>query len=432
MAGFFDRLKERFTQNAAGTADISQLSEEQQKLLRRQYIGRLGSSLAQTGDFGAGMAEQAKFAEQQRAQMQAEAMQRQRQSVFGNIMGGGEQASPQSPLTPEQQALVATPRPLASPETRSQQAGIAAQQAQAPQPAAAQGGIPADLRDRLKRGVLELQALGDTDGAKQLLEYAKQFAPLETWFAPTEYFDPETKQTRLSQFSNLGSRQLTDTQAAPTDKVQSLIAMQQDPTLFQMEGALRAQGAPRNTFHAPNLAAAEMVKLDSKRLDAIRTEANQAVASLPSVRSAYDALKGQNTGALQNAMVPLIRMVNPGADIAQAQTIAAAGMTPQLLVQLAGIGGSDTVREVELMLANLPSTANPWETNAMLFEVILQGAERKVADAQAAEQLFYDQGGSLRGFQPQGNIMLDAFRQQFEQDRAPSQPGSVAARYGLE
>lgn len=421
MAGFFDRIKENFTKFAAGTDDLSALTPEQQKLLRRQAMGRLGASLYQNGDFGAGMEAQAKAAAEQRAQMQAEAMQRQRQSVFGNIMGGGEQASPQSPLTPEQQAIVATPRLLASPETRSQQAGIAAQQAQAPQPAAAQGGIPADLRDRLKRGVLELQAIGDLDGAKQLLDYAKQFAPLETWFAPTEYTDRETGETRLSQFSNLGSRQLTDTLAAEPDSAQIVRIGMRDPAFRAARLEDRAAGATNvSVTNSPgNYGLREIAKMDAGRLNAMQTALGDSARALPGLQAAYEALSRNDTGALAAAILPIQRFINPGAPEVADASVAASGIITSVLAKLKGVGGNDTEKEMQRILDTEPNWANNPEANRRLFALAIRGLQELQQDVTSAENVFYDQG-SLRGWRPTAFSGLNTF----QQDVAGAQPGA--------
>ena len=416
MAGIFDRLKERFTQNAAGTTDLSSLSEDQQKLLRRQYIGRLGSSLAQTGDFGAGMEAQAKDAQARQAQM----LEQQQRAEVANIWGNG------SPLNDAQRQLPGVSAP--PPPTLSQGA---APQGAAPQQRAAALNDASQKRAYYENVARQLAAAGRGKEAEFALDMAKLFAARETFFAPTSGI--VNGEERMFQASDAGGMQILDAAPLATDTTRTARQLGADLEALRTHLAIQNAGADRSstTVLGPDAAAAAMIDIDAKRLEAYRNDASQAVNALPSVQSAYNALRNQDTGALQNALVPLIRFVNPGSDLAQAQTVAAAGMTPQLLAQLAGIGGSDTVREVELMLANLPSTANPAETNMKLFEVILAGTQRRITDAQNAERVFYDQGGSLRGFVPQGNSQFDIFNNQFQQDRARQQTPGTSRRAGL-
>ncbi|MFN7882031.1 MAG: hypothetical protein ACK5PF_03320, partial [bacterium] len=416
--GFFDRLKTRFTQNAAGTTDLSNLTEEQQKLLRRQFIGRLGTSLSQTGDFGAGMDAQANAAAEQRAAMQAETLMQQRRGYFDAPAG----------LNPNQGALmqpggVAPPR-LLNPASTNPQPGVPAAQApaQAASPAVQQPQQAIPPREQFIGAIQRAVRGGDMEYAEGLRKQVDTLFPTEK-FTAKDMLDANGRRV-VGLVGDQGTTRSTSYAPMPVARTQELQDLA-DPELFARRLAIENAGADRSstTVLGPDAAAAAMIKIDANRLETLRNEAAQAVAALPSVQSAYEALRGQDTGAFQNALIPLIRYVNPGADLVQAQTIAAAGMTPQLLTQLAGIGGSDTVREVELMLASLPSTANREAVNRKLFEVILAGTQRKIADAQNAESLFYDQGGSLRGFTPQGNIQFDAFQRQFQQD--------AAARTGL-
>lgn len=437
MAGFFDRMKERFTQYAAGTTDLSGLSEDQQKLLRRQAIGRLGASLYRDGDFGAAMAQQEEInakrnAEQaalaQRKQI-AEILSPQQQALVGQAPSV---AAPQAPTLLRAPGSAGAPGAYGS-QDRVPQPSASAQPGQQPTPQQA-GALAQEAgaqRARYQRLAEFYHAQGNVEGAKSAIDMANAFAAREEYFTPMAAMVDGREV--LIQGSKSGNVNVLGATPTYTDTVRTAIQFGQEPEAFARHLQSKNAGANRTLIQGPDAARAAMVKHDAKRLDAIRAEASQAVAALPGFRSAYEALNSTDTGALQNALVPLIRFVNPGADIAQAQTIAAAGMTPMLLAQLAGIGGSDTVREVELMLANLPSTANPQETNRKLFEVIISGIERKISDARNAEQLFYDQGGSLRGFESRGNVDFDIFRNQFQQDgaRAGGAPSRRAA-WGLE
>ncbi len=433
MAGFFDRVKERFTQNAAGTTDLSQLSEAQQQLLRRQFIGRLGTSLAQTGDFGAGMAEQASIADQQRAQMQAEALQRRRAGVFDAMLGaGGEPA----PVRNEAQASLAAPALLRAPQqspAAPQVEGAAPTGGGAPVQSRAAEGVPPDLREKLKRGVLELQALGDTAGAKQLLDYAKQFAPLETWFAPTEYFDPVTRETRLGQFSNMGGRQLTDTQAAPTEKVRSLQAMQQDPTLFGMEAQLRQLGASRSVVNMPFERAfdSKLGAEQAKMLSGWQQQAVTAQDTLAQLGELENLLSQARTGATPEIIAQIGRYV--GAPSASTLEAVQAAATPFVLSRMQQLGGGDSNEELRAIRASLPGFGISPQANEIILGAMRRAAQRAIQNYQDADSYARTPGNiGLRGYIPLVRPVQDFG----EQDAPPADARAVNAsrrqRYGLE
>jgi hypothetical protein len=427
MAGIFDRLKDRFTQYAAGTADTSALSEEQAKLLRRQAIGRLGASLYRDGDFGAGMEAQAKVNADRLAQEQERLMREQAQGLWQGIAGGtGPQQAPQ--LNPEQQRIMQTPRLIANPQTQMQQASIASQQAQ---PAQASGPTP-DMRAALQQRIALAQSQGRDDVAEAMLEYAKQFAPLEEWFAPTEYLDPTSGQTRLGQFSKFGNQRLTDVQASPTDKIQSLRAMQQDPSLYQMEGQLRALGANRSVVNMPFERAFDQ-KLGTAQAEMLSGWQQQAAAAQDTLvqLSDLEQLLSQaqaQTGATPQLIAQIGRYVGaPNASTLEAVQSAA---MPFVLSRMQQLGGGDSNEEMRAIRDSLPGFGISPQANEIILGAMRRAAQRSIQNYQAAEQYAQTPGNiGLRGYVPLYNVTLPSA----EQDApAGARPGSIANRYGLE
>lgn len=398
MAGFFDRMKERFTQYAAGTTDLSGLSEDQQKLLRRQAIGRLGASLYRDGDFGAAMAQQEEINAQRIKDDAARRLQEERARILGGVMG-------QSPLTPDQQRLVGpslqAPAMLRAPGTAGAPAPYGQPEAQAaptqqPQPSA----VPTDLRARFQQGVIQLQQLGDTEGAKLLLEQAKQFAPLEEWFAPTEYTDPATGETRLGQFSKFGNQRLTEIQAAAPDTIQSLRAMQKDPTLFAAEAALREAGATR--MPAQPFESAFSKTLGAEQAKQFQGYATQAVAAQETLQQLSDLrtlLSKAQTGATPEVLASIGRYF--GTENASTLEAVRAAAMPFILSRMQQLGGGDSNEELRAIRDALPGFGISPRANDIILGSLERQAQRAIGNYQQAVQFIQVPGNrGLTGFLP--------------------------------
>ncbi|MFN7829804.1 MAG: hypothetical protein ACK5NX_01240 [Armatimonadota bacterium] len=417
MAGIFDRLKDRFTQYAAGTADTSALSEEQAKLLRRQAIGRLGASLYRDGDFGAGMEAQAKVNADRLAQEQERLMREQAQGLWQGLGGTGPQQAPQ--LNPEQQRIMQTPRLLANPQTQVQQASIASQQAQAPQ----QPTSPTpDMRAALQQRIALAQSQGRDDVAEAMLEYAKQFAPLEEWFAPTEYTDPATGQTRLGQFSKLGNQRLTDVQAAEPDSAQIVRIGMRDPAFQAARLADRAAGATRlSVSNVPaNVWDREFAKGDAGNYQTIQAEGVSAVQSLRALDALQPILQRNPTGVIPGLIAQAGRLVGTevGTDLEAAEAL----IVPRVAAMASafGTGNGFTDKDREFLVNAQPGFFKTPEGNAILFRFLRAQELARVQRAQSAREHRAQFGNTLDWQDP-------AATYQPYQLQDPASPGAAGA-----
>jgi hypothetical protein len=434
MAGFFDRMKERFTQYAAGTTDLSNLSEEQQKLLRRQAIGRLGASLYQTGDFGAAMQQQEAMNLKQQEAAQAEAARRRAQEIWGG-----------SPLTPQQQTLaspvgVAQPRSGQPAAAAAPQGGASAGNAPAPAPANVSpqqaGALAQDAgakRAYYERVAQQFAAIGDREQAQLALDMAKQFAAQEEYFAPMAAMVGGREV--LIQGSKGGGVNVLDATPTYTDTVRTQIQFGENPDAYARWLAGKNAGASRvSVTNAPaNRGLSTKAELDAKRLDAMETTLSDVSRTIPNMEAAFTALSRNDTGAFSAAILPLQRLLNPDSPAVADASVAAAGVITSVLGKLKAVGGNDTEKEMERIMATEPNWQNNPEANRRLFELALTGMRQLAEDVRSAQRIFYapETAGTLRGWEPRAITNIGGFEQRVFGDNT-QQPTSRRAAYGLD
>lgn len=394
--GFFDRLKTRFTQNAAGTTDLSNLTEEQQKLLRRQFIGRLGTSLAQTGDFGAGMEAQTKAAAEQRAAMQAEAQQRAARELWSGLNGA--QATLAAP------GGVAAPAPpqLLNPASANPQPGVPSAQTQASRP---QAGAPAasqitpDMRTALAERITRAYAMGQPQVAEAMMKYAEQFAPREEWFAPTaaRVGDREV----LIQASKFGGERQLEAQPALTDTVRTMIQFGENPEAYQRRLAERAAGASRMTVNQPFERAFDSTlgAEQAKQLGQYQQQAIAAVETKQQLGELRNLLSGVQTGATPAALAEIGRFF--GAENASTLEAVQSAAMPFVLARMQQLGGGDSNEEMRAIRNSLPNFGITPQANEIILGALERAAQRAVENYQQAEAFAQTPGNiGLRGFIP--------------------------------
>lgn len=437
--GFFDRMKTRFTQNAAGTTDLSNLTEEQQKLLRRQFIGRLGSSLAQTGDFGAGMEAQAEAAKGMQAQMAAEQQRRAMAERWGGLNPSQGQLVQPGGVAPPQ-----APR-LLNPASTNPQPGVPA--AQAPAQAASPAGgsqMPTPqqavvaLRDasaqraQYENIFREAMASGNESEAKMALDAANAFAAREEYFAPiaAQVGGREV----LIQGSKSGGMNVLNAAPTFTDTVRTQEQFAQRPDLYAQWLQGKLAGATRVDARTigPNAIQAEMFKMDSERLKGMKTQLDSSLRLLPGIEMAFEAADRNDTGALQAALLPIQRYLNPDAQAVTDAPLLAAGVINSVLTKLGQVGGSDTEREMLELKATEPNWANNPETNRRMFALALRAMRELEQDVASAENTLYDTG-SLRGWRPTAYRGLSTLSDRVEGSLGnPTRPAGASRFVDLE
>lgn len=439
MAGFFDRLKERFTQNAAGTTDLSHLSEEQQKLLRRQFIGRLGTSLAQTGDFGAGMEAQAKIAAEQRAQMQAQAEQQRLSQIWNGPSGAAQGA----PLNASQAQIVdpQTPELLRAPQRAPSVQPLPGQGAGAgpsisPQQAVAAVQDAASKRAYYENVARQLMAEGRREDAQAAMEMAKEFAAREEYFTPMAA--RINGQEVLIQGSKSGGMNVLPAAPNYTDTVRTQEQFAGRPDLYAQWLAGKEAGATRVDARqvGPDAVRVKMFEMDADRVRGMKEQLDSSLRLLPGLEMAFEAANRNDTGALEAALLPIQRYLNPDAQAVVDAPLLAAGVINSVLNKLGLVGGSDTEREMLELKATEPNWANNPETNRRMFALALRAMRELAEDVRSAENTLYDQG-TLRNWRPTTYRGLDDLLRRVNapagpQDAAGARPGSIASRYGLE
>lgn len=435
--GFFDRLKTRFTQNAAGTTDLSNLTEEQQKLLRRQFIGRLGSSLAQTGDFGAGMEAQAEAAKGMQAQMTAEQQRREVANILnpqqGQLVQPGGVAPPQAPR-------------LLNPASRNPQPGVPAAQAPAQAASPAGGGAQqpspqqavgivqdaAAQRERYRQLAEYYMVGGNREMAKQATDMANAFAAREEYFAPiaAQVGGREV----LIQGSKSGGMNVLNAAPTFTDTVRTQEQFAQRPDLYAQWLQGKMAGATRVDARTigPDAIRTEMFKMDSERLKGLKTQLDSSLRLLPGIEMAFEAADRNDTGALQAALLPIQRYLNPDAQAVTDAPLLAAGVINSVLNKLGQVGGSDTEREMLELKATEPNWANEPETNRRMFALALRAMRELEQDVVSAENTLYDTG-SLRGWRPTAYRGLGTLSDRVEGSLGnPTRPAGASRFSGLE
>lgn len=390
--GFFDRMKTRFTQNAAGTTDLSNLTEEQQKLLRRQFIGRLGSSLAQTGDFGAGMEAQAEAAKGMQAQMQAEALRRQRAGYFDGP----------SALNPDQGALVqpggvappAAPR-LLNPASTNPQPGVPAAQApaQAASPAVQQSVPP---REQFVGAIQRAVRKNDLEYAESLRKQVDTLFPMEK-FTAKDMVDASGRRV-VGMVGDQGTTRSTDYSPMPVARTQELQDLA-DPELFARRLAIENASATRvSTTLMPG--ETEQQKLDANFLygsGGLREQALGAQQTLATLGNLESVLNSADTGATQEVLARIGTFfgTEAGADLQATKQ----SLGPIILANIKQLGVNPSNADLTFLQAGMPGFGSDARANAVGLRLLRQAAEARFQTFREAEKFYHGNNRSLTGYE---------------------------------
>lgn len=425
--GFFGRIKNNFTQYAAGTDDLSQLSETQQKLLRREALGRLGASLYRNGDFGDAMQQQGEINAKRLEQMQAEALRRQRLGYFD---------APQE-LTPEQ-ARIAAPMPAPQAPRLLQQASAntqpGVQAAQGPQRAvpAASAAVqrPVPPREQFVGAIQRAVRSGDMDHAEALRKQVDTLFPMEK-FTARDMLDASGRRV-VGMVGDQGTTRSTDYAPMPVAKTQELQDLA-DPELFARRLAIENAGATRvDTTIYGERGLSEASKRDGARLDTMRQQLSDVLAIAPQLQAAEEALMGNDTGALQGAVMEVARYLAPNSEAVSDYNTATALVVDTALQKLKGVGGNDTEKEMERIMRAVPNWRQDQATLRRLFDLSRQGLRDIINDVNSAEEAFYAPGpyqGTLYNWRPTSMGRAAAWAEQPAAGEPPRGGAGGGSRY---
>ena len=406
--GFFGRIKNNFTQYAAGTDDLSQLSETQQKLLRREALGRLGASLYRNGDFGEAMQQQgeinAKRLEQMQAAEQARAMQERWSALNPNqgaLVQPGGVAPPQAPRL--LQSASANPQPgvpAARGAAPAQAAGPAGGSAMpTPQQAATALRDASAQRQRYEMIFQQAMAANRPDEAKMALDAANAFAAQEEYFAPIAA--QVNGREVLVQASKTGGERYLDAAPAYTDTVRTMIQFGENPEAYQRRLAERAAGASRMTVNTPFESAFDKTlgTEQAKQMQGFATQAAAATETIQQLGDLRQLLSGVRTGATPELLAQIGRYF--GTENATTLEAVRAAAMPFVLSRMQQLGGGDSNEELRAIRDALPNFGITPEANEIILGSLERQAQRSIGNYQQALQFIQTPGNrGLTGFIP--------------------------------
>lgn len=388
--GFFGRIKNNFTQYAAGTDDLSQLSETQQKLLRREALGRLGASLYRNGDFGEAMQQQGEINAKRLEQRQAEEQARRiseawtpEQSIIASPGGVG---APQVPtlLNPAStNAAPGQPRQLPAQQPAQQPAAAPASASQ-PGMTAGTGGDLISARAYYEGVGRRLAAIGQREHAQLALDMAKHYAPNEK-ISYQEVLGADGR-PRLLQTGEYGTMRETNYRPRETAEIEQARTYLGEPELLGPELRLRAAGATRVDARSmpTNVWDREFAAGDAQRFGELRKDAEAAAGAISSLDALNDVLSSTQTGVVPGLIATASRVFggDAGASLEQAE----AYVVPLVAAEARafGTGNGFTDKDREFLVNAQPGMFKTKEANEALYRFLRARAIRRVQRYQSA------------------------------------------------